>query len=40
MTQQNYLCDRCKHAATCECAYDEYNKVINNDWTDDCLGMK
>ena len=35
-----YLCDRCKHVATCECAYDEYNRVINDDWTDDCLGMK
>ena len=35
-----YLCDRCKHVNTCDCAYDEYNRVINDDWTDDCLGMK
>ena len=34
-----YLCDRCKHVATYECAYDDYNRVIN-DWTDDCLGVK
>ena len=40
MMTNKYLCDRCKHAATCEYAYDEYNRVINDDWTDDCLGMK